>query len=130
MKKVKVGESIVLRNIFFDLDKYNLKPESQTELDRLLQLLLDNPTLEIEISGHTDTQGSAAYNQKLSEDRAGAVVDFLVGFGGIGRERFEFYGVGEAQPIISDAEIAIMKSKTQTEEDNATNRISDRTIFK
>lgn len=130
MKKVKVGESIVLRNIFFDLDKYELKPESKTELDRLLQLLIDNPTLEIEISGHTDTQGSAAYNQKLSEDRAGAVVDFLVGIGGIGRERFEFKGVGEAQPIISDAEIAKMKSKSQKEEAHAQNRRTEFKILK
>jgi outer membrane protein OmpA-like peptidoglycan-associated protein/tetratricopeptide (TPR) repeat protein len=130
MKKVKVGQSIVLRNIFFDLDKYDLKPESKTELDRLLQLLIDNPTLEIEISGHTDTQGSAGYNQKLSEDRAGAVVDFLVGIGGIGRERFEFKGVGEAEPMISDAEIAKMKSRTQKEEAHAQNRRTEFKILK
>lgn len=126
MKKVKVGESIVLRNIFFDLDKYSLKDESKTELDRLYNLLVENPTLVIEISGHTDTQGSAAYNQQLSEDRAKAVVDYLVAYG-IERTRFEFKGYGETQPMISDAEIAKMKSKSQKDEAHAQNR---RTEFK
>lgn len=129
MKKVKVGESIVLRNIFFDLDKYSLKPESKTELDRLLQLLEDNPTLVIEISGHTDTQGSAEYNQKLSEDRAKAVVDFLVAFG-ISRDRFTYKGYGESQPQVSDAEILKMKSKTQKDEAHAQNRRTEFKILK
>lgn len=129
MKKVKVGESIVLRNIFFDLDKYSLKDESKTELDRLLELLENNPTLEIEISGHTDTQGSAAYNQKLSEDRAKAVVDYLVAFG-IARERFEYKGYGESKPMISDADIYKMKSKTQKEEAHGMNRRTEFKILK
>ncbi len=129
MKKVKVGESIVLRNIFFDLDKYSLKDESKTELDRLLELLENNPSLEIEISGHTDTQGSAAYNQQLSEDRAKAVVDYLVAFG-IARERFEFKGYGESKPMISDAEIYKMKSKTQKDEAHAMNRRTEFKILK
>jgi outer membrane protein OmpA-like peptidoglycan-associated protein len=129
MKKVKVGESIILRNIFFDLDKYSLKPESQTELDRLLQLLEDNPTLVIEISGHTDTQGSADYNQRLSEDRAKAVVDFLVA-NGISRDRFEYKGYGESKPLVSDADILKMKSKTQKDEANAQNRRTEFKILK
>lgn len=129
MKKVKVGESIVLRNIFFDLDKYSLKPESKTELDRLLQLLEDNPTLVIEISGHTDTQGSAEYNQKLSDDRAKAVVDYLVAFG-IARERFEHKGYGESKPQVSDAEILKMKSKDQKDAAHGQNRRTEFKILK
>ncbi|MCB9195111.1 MAG: OmpA family protein [Flavobacteriales bacterium] len=129
MKKVKVGESIVLRNIFFDLDKYSLKDESKTELDRLFNLLVENPTLVIEISGHTDTQGSAAYNQQLSEDRAKAVVDYLVAYG-IERERFEFKGYGETKPMISDSEIAKMKSSTQKQEAHAQNRRTEFKILK
>lgn len=129
MKKVKVGESIVLRNIFFDLDKYSLKDESKNELDRLYNLLVENPTLVIEISGHTDTQGSAAYNQQLSEDRAKAVVDYLVAYG-IERERFEFKGYGESMPQISDAEIAKMKSSTQKQEAHAQNRRTEFKILK
>lgn len=121
LNKIKKGVSIVLRNIFFDTDKYSLRPESKTELERLVQLLTDNPDLRIEISGHTDTHGSASYNQRLSEDRAGAVVDYLVA-AGFGRERFEFKGVGEAKPLISDAEIAKMKSKVDKEDADAHNR--------
>jgi len=121
LNKIKKGVSIVLRNIFFDTDKYSLKPESKTELDRLIQLLTDNPDLRIEISGHTDTHGSSSYNQRLSEDRAGAVVDYLVAHG-FGRERFEFKGVGEAKPLVSDAERAKMKSTADRDEADAQNR--------
>ena len=78
LKKLETGTQIVLRNIFFDLDKYSLKSESTAELDRLYQLMIDNPKLEIELSGHTDTQGSAEHNQQLSQNRAKAVVDYLV----------------------------------------------------
>jgi len=126
MKKVKVGESIVLRNIFFDLAKYSLKEESQLELDRLLKLMIDNPKLVIEISGHTDTQGAASSNQALSEDRAKAVVDYLVALG-IPRERFEHKGYGEEKPMITDAQIAKMKSKEDKKAAHAQNR---RTEFK
>lgn len=126
LKKIKKGESIVLRNIFFDTDKYSLKPESKTELERLLTLLEDNPDLRIEISGHTDTHGSSTYNQRLSEDRAKAVVDYLVA-AGLPRERFEYKGYGEAKPLISDAERDKMKTKEQRDEADARNR---RTEFK
>ncbi len=121
LKKIKKGESIVLRNIFFDTDKYSLKPESKTELERLLKLLEDNPDLRIEISGHTDTHGSSSYNQRLSEDRAGAVVDYLVA-AGLPRDRFEYKGYGEAKPLISDAERDKMKSKLDRDEADANNR--------
>ena len=127
LKKIKKGESIVLRNIFFDLDKYSLKPESKTELDRLIKLLTDNPDLRIEISGHTDSRGSSSYNQELSEDRAKAVVDYLVAIGGFPRERFEFKGYGETTPLYSNEDIGEMKIKEDREEAHALNR---RTEFK
>ena len=69
MKKVEIGSVIVLRNIFFDLEKASLRPESKAELERLIKLMNENPTLKIEISGHTDTRGNDDYNQKLSQDR-------------------------------------------------------------
>lgn len=121
LNKIKKGVSIVLRNIFFDTDKYSLKPESKTELDRLIKLLEDNPDLKIEISGHTDTHGSASYNQKLSEDRAGAVVDYLV-VAGFARERFEYKGYGEAKPMISDTDRDKMVSSEMKDEADAKNR--------
>lgn len=98
MKKIEVGRSIVLNNIFFDFNKATLRPESTNELDRLTDLLKDMPKLRIEISGHTDNIGSAAYNVKLSESRAKAVVDYLIKKG-INKDRLEYKGYGFEQPI-------------------------------
>lgn len=126
LKKVEVGEAIVLRNIFFDLDKATLRPASTAELERLLKLMTDNPTLKIEISGHTDSQGDNAYNKKLSENRAKAVVDYLIGKG-IPTSRLVFAGYGEEKLIVTDAEITKMKTKTEREEAHQQNR---RTEFK
>lgn len=126
MKKVEVGEVIVLRNIFFDLNKYSLRNESQSELDRLTKLMQDNPTLRIQISGHTDSRGSAQLNKELSANRAKAVVDYLVGKG-IDKKRMESEGYGKDQPIITDAEIAKLKSEKAKEEAHQNNR---RTEFK
>jgi outer membrane protein OmpA-like peptidoglycan-associated protein len=126
LKKVEVGQTIVLRNIFFDLDKATLRDASRNELERLIKLLNENPTLRIEISGHTDTQGDAAYNQKLSEARAKAVVDYLIK-AGIAAGRLEYKGYGESQPQIPEADILKMKTKAEREEAHQQNR---RTEFK
>lgn len=88
--------------------------------------MIDNPRLIIELSGHTDTQGSATHNQLLSENRAKTVVEYLTAMG-IPAGRFQFKGYGEEQPIISDAEIAKMKSPTEKDKAHAYNR---RTEFK
>ena len=101
LKKVEVGEKIVLRNIFFDYDKYTLRDESEAELERLTKLMEDNGTLRIEISGHTDSRGSAQYNQQLSQNRAKTVVEYLIEKG-IDKSRLEFKGYGEEQPIASN----------------------------
>lgn len=94
----EVGKSIVLNNIFFDLDKATLKKESEAELDRLVALLTDYPLMQVEIQGHTDDQGSDTHNQQLSEARAKAVVDYLDAHK-IDRERLTWKGYGEAQPL-------------------------------
>jgi len=73
LSKIDKDIPIVLKNIFFDTDKYDLKSESTVELNKLVDLLKNNPTLKIEISGHTDNQGSKSHNQTLSENRAKAV---------------------------------------------------------
>lgn len=101
LKKVEVGAKIILKNIFFDFDKATLRPESQAELDRLVKLLQDMPTLKIEISGHTDNIGSALYNQKLSQNRAKTVVDYLITHG-IDETRLSYKGYGFSQPIASN----------------------------
>ena len=126
LKKIEVGKAIVLRNIFFDLDKYDLRPESKTELERLNKLMVENPTLKIELSGHTDTRGSSSHNKTLSENRAKAVVEYLKKKG-IAGSRLVYAGYGEEKPIISDEEIAKMETKEDKEEGHQQNR---RTEFK
>lgn len=126
MKKIEVGEVIVLRNIFFDLNKFSLRNESQSELDRLTKLMQDNPSLRIQISGHTDSRGSAALNKELSANRAKEVVDYLVDKG-ISKSRLESAGYGKDQPIVTDAQIAVLKSTKAKEDAHQENR---RTEFK
>ncbi|MBN2746058.1 MAG: OmpA family protein [Bacteroidales bacterium] len=101
LKKIAVGSSVVLKNIFFDSGKSTLKPESEKELENLLKLLNEIPTLKIEISGHTDNVGSATFNKNLSEKRAKAVVDYLVGKG-VNADRLTFVGYGFDQPKASN----------------------------
>jgi outer membrane protein OmpA-like peptidoglycan-associated protein len=101
LKNIAVGTKIILKNIFFDFGKATLKPESTSELERLKKLLQDESSMKIEISGHTDNKGSAEYNQKLSENRAKSVVDFLIK-AGINKERLTYVGYGKEQPIASN----------------------------
>lgn len=101
LKNIAVGSKIILKNIFFDFDKATLRPESTNELERLTKLLNDVPTLKIEISGHTDSKGADAYNKTLSNNRAKAVVDYLISKG-IASGRLTSVGYGEEQPIDSN----------------------------
>lgn len=126
LKKVEVGQSIVLRNVFYDYAKYSLRDESVNELERLIKLLNDNPSMKIEISGHTDTRGSKEDNQVLSQNRAKSVVDYLISHG-IDKGRLQYAGYGEEKPLIPDSEINKMRSKTEKEDAHQQNR---RTEFK
>lgn len=101
LKNLAVGKKIVLKNIFFDTDKATLRPESTAELNRLIKLMNDVPTLKIEISGHTDSQGSDEHNQGLSERRAKAVVDYLIN-AGVPTSRMVSAGYGETRPIATN----------------------------
>jgi outer membrane protein OmpA-like peptidoglycan-associated protein/tetratricopeptide (TPR) repeat protein len=114
LKNVAVGSVIVLKNIFFDFDKSTLKPASFIELDRLVKLMQDVPSLRIEISGHTDSKGADDYNQRLSESRAKAVVEYLVSKG-IKADRMEYKGYGETQPIESNETDAGRANNRRTE---------------
>ncbi|MFB6257586.1 MAG: OmpA family protein [Flavobacteriales bacterium] len=101
LKKIEIGKSIVLKNIFFDLDSASLRDASKAELERLITMLEEHGSIKIEISGHTDSQGSKAYNEDLSQRRAQSVVDYLVEHG-ISRSRLEAKGYGETQPIATN----------------------------
>jgi len=88
----------VLNNIFFEFNKATLLKESIAELENIYLLLTENPKLHVEISGHTDNVGSAAVNNKLSLERAKAVVDYLIEKG-IANERLTSVGYGFEKPI-------------------------------
>ncbi len=111
LERIKVGGSVVLRNIFFETDKYELKAVSQIELDKLVNLLERNPSLRIEIAGHTDNVGGTDYNIELSQNRARAVYDYLVARG-VDPARLAYKGYGETQPVDTN----------DTEEGRANNR--------
>jgi len=98
LNKIKVNQTIILKNIFFDTGKSTLKPASMTEIDRVYKLMTENPTMEIEISGHTDNVGSEVSNKKLSLARANVVVQELVKRG-IAPSRMTSAGYGFDQPI-------------------------------
>jgi len=108
---------VVLKNIFFKTDSYELEDESKVELIKLIELLNQNASIKILISGHTDNVGDTEHNQKLSENRAKAVNDFLIS-NGIAQTRITYKGFGETKPIaIND-----------TEEGRAKNRRTEFTI--
>lgn len=92
------GEEFVFENIFFDFDKDELKPESKSSLLRLMEFLKENPSVRIQINGHTDNVGSQAYNQSLSQRRAESVKNFLLSKG-IPDARLKAEGRGDAEPI-------------------------------
>ena len=98
LKPVRQGEVTIMRNVFFETDSYELLPESTVELDRVVETLSQNPTIKVEIGGHTDNQGAPDYNQKLSERRAKSVVDYLLSKS-VSPERVSWKGYGESQPV-------------------------------
>jgi outer membrane protein OmpA-like peptidoglycan-associated protein len=98
LQPIKSGTMFTLKNILFDTDSYVLKEESFEELDRLVAFLTENAAIKAAIHGHTDNQGSAAHNKTLSENRAKAVVSYLVEKG-IAANRLTSKGFGDTQPI-------------------------------
>lgn len=97
----KTDKTILINNLFFDFDKYHLKPESYPELKRLANILKQNPDLHVEILGYTDNVGTPAYNKQLSEKRAKAVVDYIVSIG-CDASKLSAGGFGESQPVASN----------------------------
>ncbi|MBL4576795.1 MAG: OmpA family protein, partial [Opitutaceae bacterium] len=126
LKKIEIGSVIVLKNIFYDYNKATLRDKSKNELDRLTKLLVENPTIKIELSAHTDSRGGDSYNEKLSQRRAQSCVDYLIKKG-IAAGRLVSKGYGETKLIKSDAEIAKLKFKEEKEAAHQENR---RTEFK
>lgn len=102
LQPIEANAAVVLKNIFFDPNRYELKSESQVELDKVVQLLKDNPTVKVQINGHTDNSGKAADNITLSGNRAKSVTTYLIS-NGINAARLSFKGWGDTQPVASNA---------------------------
>jgi outer membrane protein OmpA-like peptidoglycan-associated protein/tetratricopeptide (TPR) repeat protein len=118
LQPIEANASIVLKNVFFDVNKFDLKPESEAELDKLVQLMNDNPTVRIQISGHTDNVGKPADNLVLSNNRAKAVVNYLVAKN-ISAQRLTAKGFGETQPVADN----------KTEDGKALNRRTEMKVI-
>jgi outer membrane protein OmpA-like peptidoglycan-associated protein len=118
LSPLSAGSVIALRNIFFNTASADLLPESNLELDKLLRLMKANPTLRIEVGGHTDNVGADAENQKLSDQRANAVMKYLTSYG-IDATRVTAAGFGETKPMASN----------DTEEGRAQNRRTEITVL-
>ena len=114
LKNIKIGSKIALRNVFFDTGRSDIRSESNAELDRLVQLLKDVPSLKIELSGHTDNTGSAQSNIQLSQDRANAVVNYLVSKG-ISKDRLVAKGYGSDRPVDSNSTADGRQNNRRTE---------------
>ncbi|MCF8275997.1 MAG: OmpA family protein [Flavobacteriales bacterium] len=98
MKNLQEGKRLILRNIFFDYNEAVLRSKSIHELNKLFEFLNENPGIQIQVSGHTDSRGNDDYNMRLSKDRAQAVVDYLIR-NGISSKRLTAVGYGETRPI-------------------------------
>jgi outer membrane protein OmpA-like peptidoglycan-associated protein len=119
LDRLELNKTFVLDNIYYDLNKYNIRPDAAIELDKLVQILKDNPTMNIELSSHTDARATDAYNMTLSQNRAESAVKYL-NLKGIAAERLTAKGYGERQLIIPNA---------KTEEEHQRNRRTEFTIL-
>lgn len=102
LEKIREGAKMVMNNIFFDKNKATLRKQSMVELETVYKLIKENPNVVIEISGHTDNAGNDKLNQKLSQERAQTVVNFLTKKS-INKKQLVAKGYGKTQPIAPNA---------------------------
>src|SRR5690606_30239858 len=98
LDRMELNRTFVLENIYYDFDKADIRPDAARELDKLVQLLADNPEIKIELSSHTDSVASVEYNLDLSQRRAESAVNYLIQRG-ISPDRLVPKGYGELRPI-------------------------------
>ncbi len=117
LEQVFIGKTFRVDNIYYDLDKWDIRPDAALELDKLVQTLNDNPSIKIELGSHTDARATEVYNFRLSQKRAESAINYIV-TKGIVRERLSAKGYGESELIVKNA---------KTEDEHQINR---RTEFK
>jgi len=127
MNPLSSNSENVLQNIYFDLNSSLLRKESNVELNNLANFLRSNPSIKIELGGHTDTRGNADDNLKLSTERAKSVYTYLIQTEKIEAARLSYRGYGETQPIIDDLAIGKMLNDSEKELAHQKNR---RTVYK
>ncbi len=99
LSPIVLDQEIALDNIYYDLDKADIRPDAAVELNKLIKILKDNPTIWIELGSHTDSRASDSYNKDLSQRRADAAVNYIVNVGGINRNRITAKGYGETRLV-------------------------------
>jgi peptidoglycan-associated lipoprotein len=102
LDKIYTNKEIVLENIYYDYDKWNIRPDAEPTLNRLADMLLQNPGIRIQLGSHTDCRGEDRYNQTLSQKRAQSAVNYLIGKG-IDESRLSALGYGETNPAMNCA---------------------------
>lgn len=126
LDRIVIDKAIVLENIYYDLDRWEIRPDAAVELDKLVNILRDNPEITIELSSHTDSRAPDEYNMDLSQKRARSAVDYIISKG-ISPDRIVARGYGETQLLVSDTQIAAISTEIEREQAHQRNR---RTEFK
>jgi outer membrane protein OmpA-like peptidoglycan-associated protein len=121
MSEIVIGKAIKIDNIFYDFDKFNIRPDAAVELDKLVAVLKENPTIWIELGSHTDSRGNDLYNQKLSQNRANSAVAYIISKG-IAKERITAKGYGET--------VLVNNCANGVKCDDAAHQLNRRTEFK
>ena len=98
LERIIVNKPIVLENIYYDLDKYDIRPDAAAGLDKLVSIMNDNPGISIELSSHTDSRADDRYNDVLSQKRAEAAVNYIIAHG-VSQTRITAKGYGEQQLV-------------------------------
>jgi len=97
-EKIVINKAIVLNNIYYDYDKWDIRPDAATELDKLVKIMVENPEINIELGSHTDSRGKDKYNQDLSQKRAESAVNYIISKG-VDASRIKAKGYGESVPV-------------------------------
>lgn len=124
LEAIEINKAIKLENIYYDFDKSNIRPDAAIELDKLVKILTDNPTIWIELGSHTDSRGNDAYNLALSQRRADAAVKYIINRG-ISKNRITAVGYGETR-LVNECSNGVKCSAA----DHQLNRRTEFTIVK
>lgn len=120
---------LAINPIYFDYNKWDIRPDAAKELDKIVKIMKENPSIKIELGSHTDSRGTAEYNERLSDRRAKASADYIISKG-IDPNRISGKGYGENKPKVSDAQINAMSSWSEKEEAHQLNRRTEFLIVK